>query len=162
MPPTKMTAAVRFFRPETTKVYWVRTMTTYTAPTRTELNAGTDITDDIAEISGFQVTSASIDTPDLASRFSSKIPGRITADDSSINFYASSTGLTPASSVMPRDTTGFLVIMDAGDVSTTGRMDVFPCTVGSVAKLRDVENPSMVQVQYYVTKKPAEDVVIPV
>ena len=40
MPPTKLAATSRYFRPGTTKVYWVVTMATYTTPTRSELNAG--------------------------------------------------------------------------------------------------------------------------
>ena len=161
MPPTKMTPTSRFFRPEVTKVYWVITIATVSAPTRSELNAGVDLSDEIAEISGFQVISASVDTPDLGHRFTSKIPGRITADDSSINFYASDTGFTDARSVLPRDTSGNIVIMDAGDVSTTGRMDVFPCKVAAHAKLRDVENPAMTQAQFTITSEPEEDLVIP-
>lgn len=161
MPPTAITASIRYFRPGTTKVYWVTTMATYTTPTRSEINAGKDLSGEISEINGFQVTSASIDTPDLGTRFASKIPGRISADDSSISFYASSTGFTDARSVLPRDTTGFLVIMDAGDVTTTGRMDVYPCTVGSVPKMRSLEDPAQVQVQFYITRVPAEDIVIP-
>jgi hypothetical protein len=136
-------------------------MATYTTPTRAEINAGTDLSGEISEISGFQVTSATVDTPDLGTKFVPKIGGRITADDSSLNFYSSSTGFTDARSVLPRDTTGFLVIMDAGDVSTTGRMDVFPATVTSVPKLRALEDPAQVQVTFAITRVPAEDLVIP-
>ncbi len=157
-----LTASVRYFRPGTTKVKWATTIVTYTAPTRTEINAATELSGEIAEISGFSVTSDSIDTPDLANRFVSKIPGRISAEDSSINFYASSTGLTPAISIMPRDTTGFLIFMDAGDVATTGRLDCWPVTVASVGKLRGLEDPAMVQMTFTPTRVPAEDVVIPV
>lgn len=161
MPPTAMTASVRYFRPGTTKVYWVRTMATYTTPTRTEINAGTDLSGEIAEINGFTVVSDTIPTPDLGTRFVPKIAGRINADDSSLNFYASSTGFTDARSVLPRDTTGFLVIMDGGDITTTGRMDVYPATVTSVPKLRALEDPAQVQVTFAITRVPAEDLVIP-
>jgi hypothetical protein len=161
VPATPIAASVRYFRPGLTKVYWVRTIATYTTPTRAELNAGTDLSGEVAEISGFSVVSDSVDTPDLLNRFVSKIPGRITADDSSINFYASSTGFTDARSVLPRDTTGFLVFMDGGDVSTTGRMDVWPATVASVGKLRALEDPAQVAIAFTPTKVPAEDIVIP-
>lgn len=156
-----ITAAVRYFRPGTTKIYWVRTIATYTTPTRSEINAGTELANEVAEINGFTVTSESVDTPDLGSRFVSKIPGRITSEDSSLNFYASSTGFNDARSVLPRDTTGFVVFMDGGDVSTTGRMDVFPATVASHGKLRGIEDPAMTQASFTVTRVPAEDVVIP-
>jgi hypothetical protein len=161
MPATAISASVRYFRPGTTKVYWVRTIATYTTPTRAELNAGTDLSPEIAEITGFSVVSESVDTPDLLNRFVSKVPGRITAEDSSINFYASSTGFNDARSVLPRDTTGFVVFMDGGDVTTTGRMDVWPATVASMGKLRGLEDPAMVQATFTPTRIPAEDLVIP-
>lgn len=162
MPPTPITPSVRFFRPGTTKIVWVTTIVTYTAPTRTEINLGKDLSGEVAEISGFSVSSDTIPTPDLGTRFVPKIAGRINADDSSLNFYASSTGFTDARSVLPRDTTGFLIVMDGGDVATTGRMDVFPCTVTSVPKLRALEDPAQVSVTFAVTRVPAEDLVIPV
>ena len=162
MPPTPITPSIRYFRPGLTKVVWVRTMATYTTPTRAEINLGTDVSGEVAEISGFSVASDSVDTPDLGTRFVPKIPGRITADDSSINFYASSTGFTDARSVLPRDTTGFLVIMDAGDVATTGRMSVYPATVAGLPVLRALEDPAQVSVQFTITRTPAEDLVIPV
>jgi hypothetical protein len=161
MPPTAITPSVRYFRPGTTKVVWVRTITTYTAPTRTEINAGTELSGEIAEISGFSVTSDTIPTPDLGNRFVPVISGRINAPDSSITFYASSTGFTDARSVLPRDTTGFLIIMDGGDVATTGRMDCYPATVTGVPKQRALEDPAQVTVQFALTKVPAEDIVIP-
>jgi hypothetical protein len=161
VPPTALTPSVRYFRPEVTKVIWVVTITTVSAPTRSELNAGTDLSGEISELSGFQVVSATVDTPDLGSRFTSKIPGRITADDSSINFYATSTGFNDARSVLPRDTSGFVVIMDAGDVSTTGRMSVYPSKVAAHGMLRGVEDPAMTQAQFTITSEPSEDLVIP-
>jgi len=154
-------SSARYFRPGTTKVKWATTLATYTTPTRAEITAATELSGEIAEISGFTVTSESVDTPDLGSRFVSKIPGRITVEDSSISFYASSTGFTDARSVLPRDTTGFLIIMDAGDVTTTGRMDVYPATVASVGKLRGIEDPAQVSVSFTLTRVPAEDLVIP-
>jgi hypothetical protein len=153
---------VRFFRPGLTKVYWVRNIVLYTAPTRLEINSGTDLSGEIAEINGFSVVSDTIPTPDLGTRFVPKIAGRINADDSSLNFYATSTGFTDARSVLPRDTTGFLIVMDGGDTATTGRMDIYPATVTSVPKLRALEDPAQVQITFAITKVPAEDIVIPV
>ncbi len=162
MPPTAITPSVRFFRPGTTKVYWVRTISMYTAPTRLEINSGTDLSGEIAELNGWQVVSDTLPTPDLGTRFVPKIGGRINADDSAMNFYSTSTGFTDARSVLPRDTTGFAIFMDGGDTATTGRMDVFPATVTSVPKLRALEDPAQVTVTFAITRVPAEDLVIPV
>ena len=160
MAPTPLTATVRYIPPGTRKVYWLTTIASYaTAVTRAEINAGIDLTNEIASMSGFTVNSASVDTPDLSTRFTAKIPGRITADDSSISFYASSTS-ADVRTVLPRDTVGYAVILPEGDVPTQ-RMDVFPAKVSSTAVDTTMEDPAQVNVQFTITRIPALNLVIP-
>ena len=64
MPPSPLTPTVRYIPPSVRKVYWVVTIANYQSPTRAELNAGTDLTNEIAEMAGFNVVSASIEVPD--------------------------------------------------------------------------------------------------
>jgi hypothetical protein len=158
--PTPLTSTLRYIPPGTRKVYWLTTIASYaTAVTRAEINAGTDLTNEIASMSGFTVNSASTDTPDLSTRFTAKIPGRITADDSSISFYASSTS-ADVRTVLPRDTAGFVIILPEGDVPTQ-KMDVFPAKVSSTAVDTTMEDPAQVNVQFTITKIPALNLVIP-
>lgn len=160
MPPTPLTATLRYIPPGVRRIYWLTTIASYTtAITRAEINAGIDLTNEIASMSGFAVTSASTDTPDLSTRFTAKIPGRITADDSSISFYASSTS-ADVRTVLPRDTVGFVVILPEGDVPTQ-RMDCFPAKVSSTAVDTAEEDPAQINVQFTITKIPALNLVIP-
>jgi hypothetical protein len=159
MPAPNIPASTRFFRPGTTSVVFCTTIANKAAPTRGEINAGTDLRNEVAEISGFQTTSETVDAPDLGSRFNVKIPGRIAADDSSLTLYESVTGVD-ARSLLPRDTTGFLLFMDGGDVSGR-KMDVFPITVASLAHDRSLEDPGRLIVTFTVTSVPAENVLIP-
>lgn len=159
MPTPPIQASERYFRPGVTKVYFVPTLADYNNPTRTEMDAGTDLSPEIASIEGFTVTSGTIDTPDLASRFTSKIPARITADDSALNLYADKTD-ADVRTLLPRDTTGFVLFLDGGDVPTQ-LMDVYPVTVASAPKLRDLENAAQIRVQFTITREPAENVAIP-
>jgi hypothetical protein len=159
MAPTPLSATLRYIPPGTRKIYWVTTIATYTSPTRVELDAGVDLSAEISEMSGFSVTSDSVDTPDLSSRFTSKIPGRITADDSSMSFYASSNS-SDVRTVLPRDTTGFVVILPEGDV-TGQKMDVFPAKVASAAVDTAMEDPGKINIQFTVTRVPAQNVAIP-
>lgn len=159
MAPSTITKSDRYFRPGKTKVYFVDTLADYTSPTRTEIDAGTDLSPEVASVEGFSVTSDSIDTPDLASRFTSKIPGAITADNSSINFYADSTS-TDVRTILPRDTEGFVLWLDEGD-SEGNTMDVFPVTVASAPKLRSLSDPAQIQIQFTITSEPEEDVDVP-
>jgi hypothetical protein len=159
MPPSPLTPTVRYVPPGTRKIYWVTTIATYTAPTRGELNAGIDLSAEIADVTGFTVTSGTADTPDLSSRFVSQIPGQITAASSSLIFYASNTS-SDVRTVLPRDTAGFVVLLWEGDV-TGQRMDVFPAKVTASAPDGNMQNPERINVTFSITKIPAANVVIP-
>jgi hypothetical protein len=160
MAATPIAASVRYINPETTKVLWVPSVAVKTAITRAEINAGTDLSREVADNSGWVLSSNQIDTPDMGSKFTSKISGRITADDSSLSLYASSNSVD-ARSLMPRTTTGFVVWMDGGDVPGQ-KCDVFPVVVSSVGKPRSVgEEPARLNFSYAITSQPAEDVTIP-
>jgi hypothetical protein len=156
-----ITASTRFSARGKTKCYWVPSIANPAAPTRSELNAGTDLSPQIADRSGWSVESDMIETPDLASRYTSTIPGPIKADDSSLTMYASKDGVD-ARALMPRDAVGYIVWLDGGDVAS-GKMDVFPVTVTSVSKQRSVdgEDADTLEFAYAITAEPSENVTIP-
>ena len=159
MPATQMALATRYFEPSVTKIDWLPTIASSTlVATRGEINAGTDLSRDVAGIAGFGVSSAQIATPDLGARFVSQIPGRINVDDSSITFYASLDGLD-VRAVLQRDLNGYVAIMDGGDVATRF-MDVLKVTVSSVGKVRDMEDAPRLTVAFTI-RNFAENVVIP-
>lgn len=156
---TPIAATSRYIPPGTTHYYFVSTIANKNAPTRPELDAGTDLTNEIAEVSGFSTTSEQTETPDLGSRFTGKIPGRITADDSSITLYMSSTS-NDVRTLLPRDTSGFIVAFSEGDVAGR-KMDVFPVKVSGQPKKRDIEDAATIEIQFTITSIPAENVTIP-
>jgi hypothetical protein len=158
--PTPLTATVRYIPPGVRRIYWLTTIASYTtAVTRAEINAGTDLTGEIASMSGFTVKSDSTDTPDLSGRFIPVIPGRVKADDSSISFYASSTS-ADVRTVLPRDTAGYVIILPEGDVPTQ-KMDVFPAKVSSTSVDTAMEDPAQVNVSFTLTRVPALNLTIP-
>lgn len=160
MAATAITASVRYFDPETTKCYFVPSIASKSAPTRVELDAGTDLSPEIADISGWNVTANKIDTPDLGTRYTGSIPGRTTSDDSSLTCYSDKTGVD-VRGVMPPDTDGFIVWLDGGDTSGN-KMDVYPIRVMSNGKMRSVgDEAARIQVQCAITSKPAENVTVP-
>jgi hypothetical protein len=156
---TPITATSRYIPPGTTRYYWVATIANKNSPTRSELNAGSDLTAEIASVSGFATNSDQQDTPDLGSRFVSKIPGRITADDSSITLYMSSTS-SDVRTLLPRDTAGYICIFPEGDTAGL-KYDVFPVKVTGQPKSRDVENPAQITIQFSVTSIPVENITVP-
>ena len=159
MPPSPLSATTRYIPPGVRKIYFVSTISNYLSPTRGELNAGIDLSNEVAEVSGFTVTSDTSDTPDLSGRFIPVIAGRIKADSSSLSFYASSNS-SDVRTVLPRDTAGYIVMLWEGDV-TGQRMDVFPVKVTVSALDGNMEDPEKVNISFAITKVPANNVVIP-
>lgn len=159
--PTKLKVTDRFFQPEISKVYFLPAIASADAiPTRAEINAGTDLTAEIAGLSGFSVTSNTIDTPDLASRFTRQIPGRTTTEKSSITFWASKDG-DDVRKVLVRGAKGYVMFCDGGDVPGQPA-DVFPVEVLSQGKQRGVGDTGFqITVDFSVPRIPAENVAIP-
>lgn len=156
-----ISSSTRFINVGTTVVYWVPSISNKSAPTRSELNAGTNLVNENSAASGWTTKTDQVETPTMDSRFTAKIPGRISADDSSLTMYRDLGGVD-AHSLMPTDTNGFVVWMDAGDVA--GRlMDVFPVRVASHSKPRSTEakEAATVEIAFSITDEPAEYVTIP-
>ncbi len=161
MAATDITASTRYINPETTKIYWCPSISSKTAPTRAELNAGTSLVNENSAADGWDITSDQVKVPDMGHLFTGNIPGRTSADASKLTMYASLNGVD-ARTLMPRGTNGFIVWMDGGDVAGY-LMDVFPVRVSSVGKKRSVEGSeaATLEIMYSITSAPAENVTIP-
>jgi hypothetical protein len=158
--PTTIAKSTRFFAPEVSKVYFMLTIASADfVPTRAEMTAGKDITDEIADLNGWVVGSDQLDARDMGSRFPKKKGGMLTVDDSSITFYASQDG-DDIRSVLPRGTTGFMMFCDGGDVPGYFA-DVFPVEVLSNSQGRSLSELSRRPVQFSISDTPAESIAIP-
>jgi hypothetical protein len=134
MPTPALTfGGVRYIGPGTRKYYWVPTIATLSAPTRSELNAGTDLTATIPTdgVNGFTVSTNFVDTPDFGSVTVSKIPGAVTLADSSLTFYESSTS-SDVRALLTQGLVGYVTIMLEGDV-VGQKMNAFKVQVASVS-----------------------------
>ena len=156
---TPLTPTTRYFPPGIRRVYWVPTIGNYLAPTRAELNAGTDLTGEIETMSGWSVTSNTVDVPDMGSRFTSQVPGRLTSATNDLTCYNSQNS-NDARTLLIRDINGFIVLLWEGDVSGQ-KMDVFPVRVMAQAVDSTVEDPGKTTFSFAATKLPATNVVIP-
>jgi hypothetical protein len=117
MAPAPLNTTERYINPEVTVTYWVTTVVDMAAPTREELDAGTsvDLTGEIAAMSGWEVSADRVVVPDLGSKKTGRITGRINPGDGQIVFYASS-DTQDVRDVKQRGDTGFIYILDGGDV----------------------------------------------
>jgi len=150
MPVTVPTPVTRYFQPGLTKVYVVPVIAAFTTTgaTMAELGAATDVTYDIAEVSGFSVSTADIAVPDWGTRFVGSIPGRITADSASITFYASATG-ADVRSILTQDLNTYIAFFGNGAV-TGSEADYYKVTVSSVSHVRATEDAPKLMVGFTV------------
>lgn len=151
----------RYVAPETTKTYLVDSIANIQSPTRPELDAGTDATAEIATATGWATAAANVAVPDGGTLFTSNIPGRVTPEDATIAFYASS-DTNDIRDVLARGDQTHIVILHGGDVAGQ-KMDVWPVRVRSVSKPIDYagSGASMINIQFSNISEPAEDVLIP-
>ena len=156
---TPIGASSRYISEGVTHYNWLPACANYNSPTRAEINAGTDLTPEIASTGNWGIVSGAIDTPDLATLFTSQIGGKVTIDGQTIEMYADSTS-TDVRTLLPRGTNGFILKLPEGDVAGR-KCDVFPVRVLAQAKPTNLTNPSVVQLQFAVTKNPAENVTVP-
>jgi hypothetical protein len=156
--------STRYTSRGSTVIYWIASggIASYTtAVTRAELNAGINLSTQLMDASGWTVSTDQINAPDMSTRFTAKIAGAITADDSSFTMYASKNGVD-ARQLMPQDAQGFIVILFGGDIAGN-KMDVWPVVVGSVAKQISVQgsDPDTLVISYTPTGVPAVNLTIP-
>jgi hypothetical protein len=160
MAATPLTASTRYFARGVTKIYVCTTVVTLSAPSRAEMNAGTDLSGEVAAIAGWQVTGGEIETPDLGTVFTSKIPGATSIGDSSITCYADQAQVD-VRGVLPRGTVTTVLILYGGDVPGR-KMDGFRTRVRSVGKPVSVgDDAGLVEVQFSITSTPSENITIP-
>lgn len=158
--PTAITAATPYVPTATRKVYFVPTIAAPATPTRSELSAGSDLSNVVVNMSGFDQPVNFVTASPMGSPYDVKVSGRITPSDSTLEVLLSKSG-TDVRTVLPRGTAGYITIMWEGDIPTTGKMDVYPVTVGSQSKAVDVGAVQVVTISMAITGAIQENVAIP-
>lgn len=157
----------RFVRRGTALYKWLSAVADPEAgPTRAELAAGIDCTADIAGITGFSVSSTTIPTPDMGSRWESSIPGNLQSQDSSLRFY-DDLDSDELDTTFTRDQEGFIVIMRKGDAvagagATPKPMETWPARVSSFAPSHSVDMTAAdLTVSFSITSEPFTEQIVP-
>lgn len=121
----------RFYRRGTSKIYWKAGTDTAPPDVDTVIGVGTvELTDDIAEISGFALTSGTIPTPDLGSRYTKTIPGEDTTADSSFTMYDTD-GTNAIRTALTKGAIGYIALLPYGNAATK-RAEVWTVQVTGV------------------------------
>jgi len=149
----------RFFRRGISKVKFLPTVIG-TSPTRAEITAGTDLSLSIVELGGWELSNSPIPTPNLASRYTSQIPGEDTTPDSTLTLDDDDTS-SANRTALAKGVTGFIVLMPYGDVPTK-RLEVWPVTSTGVNDQWTTGNdPARVVVGFAVTAVPVQNGAVP-
>ena len=159
MAPPPLNPATRYYPTGKRKCYFMATSANYLAPTRAELNAGLDLSAQIESITGFSLTAAMVNVPDMGSRFVQQIPGALESSKNDITFYQDANSID-VRQILFIGVTGFIVMLWDGDVSGQ-LMDVFPVQVASTAVDPALNKAAMVTVDFAPNAVPGINVVIP-
>lgn len=150
----------RFMRKGKTRFYWVPTIASATlVPTAAEVNAGSRLDTQLAEVSGFTFSNNPIAVPDMSTAFVSQIPGEDATEDSSLTFYEDDT-TNSIMTTLSKGSKGYVVIFPAGTAAATpaagDKADVWPAQVSSNARQYTADNESAkYQVNFAATSEPA-------
>jgi hypothetical protein len=161
--PTPLHPTTRFIQSQVSKIYWLTTIasTSTHIPTRSEMTAGTDLTNEIMGLTGFSSSANQVDAGDLGHRFIPTLPGKIKTPASTIDFYADQTG-NDVRGTFSIDTAGYLLFLDTGDFGTASKMDIFTATCASVQVVRDAgDNPLKVTVSFALPAQPVYGATVP-
>ncbi|KPI15659.1 hypothetical protein OK074_2104 [Actinobacteria bacterium OK074] len=157
-------AQQRFMRRGVTRIYWLQGVAAEAKiPTRAELSApnATDLTEAVSDVDGWSLTNEAIETPDMASTFSSSIPGNDKADNSSITFYEDQLSDT-IETLLPKGVKGFVVFLRKGDIPGSNSMDTFPVQVASrTAQYNAGNEAAKFQAIFSIASPPALDAPVP-
>lgn len=157
-----ITRSTRYTSQAITRCYYLPVISaTNLTPTRSEMNAGTNLSPELFDWSGWTVTGTMIPTPDLSTAFESSIIGKTTAAASSITFYMDRAGVD-VRGLLPRGTTGYIMFCDGGDVAGN-KADVYPITVTSDGKERAAkgDQADKIMVSFAISAVPAENITVP-
>ncbi|MFC9085360.1 hypothetical protein ACFTS6_02805 [Nocardiopsis dassonvillei] len=144
-----------------TSIVFTPTIADVSSPTWAEIEAGTDLTDEVIAASGWQITTARATYNPLGTRFTPSISGRDTVEDSSLTLPQDLDG-DDVRTILPRGTKGFILIAHGG-LETPKPMDVWPVEVSSVGKPITTEGTEIanLMINFAIPAAPAEDVPVP-
>lgn len=151
-----------YFVPSSVEAWkFCATISNTASPTAAEWTSGTDITNDIATVTGFEAAAQFVETPTMQGGVVTKISGRQTLGDCSITFdehlvSADNTILA----LLADGTTGYIVISRYTKTPAAGdKVEVWPVTVAGTNRNHTAANePAQFTSGFAVTAVPQKNV----
>lgn len=153
-------SVARYIAAGVTQIYWVGAIAVVTGPTRLELNAGWDLSGEVADTGGWFATPTFNATTAFSAGFETSKRGLLRPDGTSLMLYADRAG-DDIRTLLTNGLNGFIVVFPGGDVA--GRlMDVWPVQVACVWQpVKIGDEPAQIPVEFAVTADPAPAVTVP-
>lgn len=152
--------AGRYFRRGKSKILWVLEIVDPANPTESELEAGVDLSLDIADIAGFTLENSPIPTPNLADTFTSQIDGEDTAATSTLTIYDRDDD-DAIRIALAKGTAGHVAMLPYGNVDGE-RMEVWPVKTTGVNDVWSTGNEAARFVAgFAITAVPEQDATVP-
>lgn len=135
--------------------WFVPTLVSQSAPSLAAIQAGTDMTARLAEISGFTFKATKVATPTLDTVFDTSIAGVLEADDATLTLYDIDDSSDPVKTALsPLNTNGFIVWIPYG-ATVAKKVEVWPVRVGSYSTVKTVANePAKSMLSVFITAQP--------
>jgi hypothetical protein len=150
----------KYAPPAKTEIFWVVTVSDYTAITASEVNAGTDLSTFVRNMPDLPRTANLVDVATMDSKFEKRQVGTRGGDTASVEILRDDSADT-AYTTLTEDSAGYLVLgrkgwATAGTVTTGEEVDVFPMTIASVADGTPGRNePDFAIVEMAITNDPS-------
>lgn len=152
----------KYAPPAVTEIFWVVTVSDYTAITASEINAGTDLSTFVRNMPDLPRTANLVDVATIDSKFEKRQVGTRGGDVASLEILRDDTTDT-AYTTLTEDSAGYLVLgrkgwAAAGTAATSDIVDVFPVTIASVADGTPGRNePDFAVVEMAITNDPSRN-----
>lgn len=150
----------RYIAAGVTQIYWVGTIAVVSSPTRVELDAGWDLSGEVADTGGWLATPTFNATTRFSSTYETSKRGILRPEGTSLMLYADRAG-DDIRAILATGTAGFIVVFHGGDIA--GRlMDVWPVQVAGVWQPVSIgDDPTQIPVDFAVTSDPRPGLTVP-
>lgn len=152
----------RFFSPEISVYKFLPVVAEPTVgATRAEIAGGIALQDELADLSGWDISPGYIETPDAGHRVVGRIPGRTSLGDASMTFYASQDG-EDIRKVLTEGQRGYMYFADGGDVEDY-LYDLYAVQVSNIGVARSVTGNTALQlpIGFALLRSPLRGAAIP-
>lgn len=158
-----MAVTDRVWRVGSMTAHWVPTISNISAPQDTEISAGEELTEHLANIEGLGFQSTSIPVPNMKSRTVPKIPGADELTDGTLTLYDNEDMVAGLITDMAKGEAGYLVIApySASAPAAADIVEVWPVEVASFQRPVSTDAVGATwQVVLTVTREPDQNAVV--